>query len=423
MNLLAARPGPKEVVLPHFAFAAVAFLALTILLCFSGEALQGHYFHPKLLALTHLAVLGWATMIIFGALYQLLPVMLQVPLYSSRLALATFGFLASGTILLTYAFWNFALGLPLHLASCLLVAAFLLFNLNLVRTIKQTSTWSIEADFLLTSGLWLLLTGLVGGMMAFNFTYPFLQESHLHYLKLHAHLGMAGWLLLLIIGVGAKLLPMFLLSHQAPGSMLKASYYLINGGLVLFAFDHLLLHSPYHLVYGLAVGAGMLLFGLYVARAYRHRVRKAPDAGMRQSLLAIALMAVPVLLLVAVSEQVEMPEKIRQQLYLAYGISIFLGFLTALILGQTFKTLPFIVWMHRYQHLVGKQPVPQPRDLYAEQWVRRQQFSYLVGFITLLSGVAGAQPLLVQAGSLFFLLTAGIYAIQVFSLLGKALQK
>ncbi|MGV3504049.1 MAG: cbb3-type cytochrome c oxidase subunit I [Adhaeribacter sp.] len=423
MNLLSARPSPKEVVLPHFAFAAASFLALAILLCFSGDALLGHYFHPKLLTLTHVAVLGWATMIIFGALYQLLPVILQVPLYSPRLALVTFGLLASGTVLLCYAFWNFAVGLPLHLASCLLVIAFLLFNGNLALTMRQTKTWTIEADFILTSGLWLLLTGLVGGMMAFNFTYPFLQESHLHYLKLHAHLGMAGWLLLLIIGVGSKLLPMFLLSHQVPTRLLKVSYYLINGGLVLFALDHLLLQSQYHLVYGLAVGGGMGLFGLYVAGAYRKRVRKEQDAGMRLSLLAIALMALPVLLLVAVSEQVNLPEKIRQQLYLTYGISLFLGFLTALILGQTFKTLPFIVWMHRYQHLVGKQPVPQPRDLYAEQWVRRQQFSYFLGFITLLAGVAGAQPLLVQAGSLFFLLTAGIYAFQVFNLLGKALQK
>jgi hypothetical protein len=100
-----------------------------------------------------------------------------------------------------------------------------------------------------------------------------------------------------------------------------------------------------------------------------------------------------------------------------------MGFISALILGQTFKTLPFIVWMHRYQHLVGKQPVPQPKDLYRDRWVGYQQISYFLGFMTLVAGVALAQPLLLKAGSSLFLLTALIYVLQVFSLLGKALQK
>ena len=78
--------------------------------------------------------------------------------------------------------------------------------------------------------------------------------------------------------------------------------------------------------------------------------------------------------------------------------------------------------MHRYQHLVGKQPVPQPKDLYRERWVDYQQISYFSGFITLLAGVALAQPLLMKAGSGLFLLTASIYLIQVFCLMGKARQ-
>ena len=39
----------KWVVLPHYAFAAMAFLALGVLLLFSTDAFGGHYFHPKLL--------------------------------------------------------------------------------------------------------------------------------------------------------------------------------------------------------------------------------------------------------------------------------------------------------------------------------------------------------------------------------------
>ncbi len=407
----------KWVVLPHYAFAALAFLVLNVLLLFSTDAFGGHYFHPKLLTLTHIAALGWGTMVIFGALYQLLPVLLQVPLYSGKLAKITFGFLGSGTILLAYSFWTFQVGAVLYFAGCLLVLAFLLFNINIQLTTRQTKTWTIEADFIATSGIWLFLTGLVGLLMAVNFTYPFLPESHLHYLKLHAHIGMAGWFLLLIIGVGSKLMPMFLLSHNVSARKLSFSYYLINLGLLFFVADQLFFQTPYQFFYGLMVGAGMLFFGLFVLDAYQKRVRKQQDAGMQQSLVAVLLMVVPVVLLVAVSELIPMPENLRLHLYLVYGISIFMGFISALILGQTFKTLPFIIWMHRYQHLVGKETVPQPKDLYSDKLVKIQNLTYLGGFLLLLVGTALFNQKLILTGGLLLVITAMLYSFQVFKLL------
>ena len=407
----------KWVVLPHYAFAAVAFLVLNVLLLFSADAFAGHFFHPKLLALTHIAVLGWATMIIFGALYQLLPVVLQVPLYSDKLGKITFVLLGLGTILLAIAFWFFQVGLILHLAACALVLAFLLFNINVHLTARQTKDWGIEADFISTSGIWLLLTGIVGLLMAINFQFPFLPESHLHYLILHGHMGMAGWFLLLIIGVGSKLLPMFLLSHHVGVKKLHISYYLINAGLLFFAIDQLFFQSPMHVMYGLMVAAGMVLFGLFVFEAYQKRVRKQQDAGMQQSLAAVFLMALPVILVVAVSEQIELPETLRLHLYLVYGISVFMGFITALILGQTFKTLPFIIWMHRFQHLVGKQPVPQPKDLYSEKLLHWQNRTYLIGFLLLLLGAGLHYQILIISGAAFLLLTALLYCLNVFKLL------
>ena len=241
MNTSTAYSPSPWVVLPHYVFAAVAFLVLNVLLLLSVDALGGHYFHPKLLTLTHIAALGWGTMTIFGALYQLLPVVLEVRLYSEKLGMLTFICLALGTILIAPAFWFFKVGLLLHVAACLLLISFILFFINTYLTTKQVQKWPIEADFIVTSGIWLVLTGVVGAMMAFNFTMPFLPESHLHFLKLHAHLGVAGWFLLLIIGVSSKLLPMFLLAHPHDTKKLTVSYYSINAGLVFFALDHLVL--------------------------------------------------------------------------------------------------------------------------------------------------------------------------------------
>lgn len=404
------------VVLPHYVFAALAFLALNVLLLFSTDAFGGHFFHPKLLTLTHVAALGWGTMIIFGALYQLLPVILEVPLYSSKLAKITFALLAAGTILLSWAFWNFQVHWPLHVAACALVTAFLLFNLNIIFTVRKVKKWAIETDFISTSGIWLFITGIIGLLMAVNFQFPFLPEQHLHYLKLHAHIGMAGWFVLLIIGVGSKLLPMFLLSHHVSTKKLSVSYYFINFGLLLFAAEQLFFHTRFQVLYGAMIGAGIFLFGLFVLDAYRKRVRKNQDAGMKQSLAAVILMALPIVLMVAVSELVSLPEKLRLQLYLVYGISVFMGFISALILGQTFKTLPFIVWLNRYQHLAGKRPIPQPKDLYSEKLVRYQNFIYAAGFLILIIGTALYQQGIILAGGSLLVLTAVLYNINVFKM-------
>ena len=45
-----------------------------------GPALAGHYYHPRLLALTHAVTLGWITLAIMGASYQLVPVVFERPL-------------------------------------------------------------------------------------------------------------------------------------------------------------------------------------------------------------------------------------------------------------------------------------------------------------------------------------------------------
>jgi len=91
MNQIASQNAPSpKVVIPHYAFGGLTWLAVTLLIVFNPEAFTQHFFNPELLAITHLLVLGWITMIIFGALYQLLPVIMEVKLYSEPFAIASF---------------------------------------------------------------------------------------------------------------------------------------------------------------------------------------------------------------------------------------------------------------------------------------------------------------------------------------------
>src|SRR5690606_28838637 len=73
-------PSPK-VVVPFYGAGSLFFLAGCLMISLYPELFVGHYFSPGLLAITHLLVLGWVTMIIMGALSQMIPVILESPLH------------------------------------------------------------------------------------------------------------------------------------------------------------------------------------------------------------------------------------------------------------------------------------------------------------------------------------------------------
>ena len=56
------------VVVPHFLLGAMSFLIASVFVVFNYEALMGYHLSGPVLSVVHLMVLGWVTMIIFGAL-------------------------------------------------------------------------------------------------------------------------------------------------------------------------------------------------------------------------------------------------------------------------------------------------------------------------------------------------------------------
>ena len=409
-------PSPS-VVLPHFAFSALSFLFLSMFTVLGANEFLGHFINGKVLAITHFATLGWISMVIFGALYQLIPVVMEVALYSERLAKINFTFLSIGIILLIYSFWVNNYGMPLLIAASILLIAVILFAINILLTAKSTKKWNIESSFIVASVIWLLTTATLGFLISANFKHVFFPAAHLEYLKAHAHAGMIGWFLLLIIGVGAVLLPMFFLSHNLNRKRLQWAFYLINTGLGIYFIDTVFVHINMYVVPVLFVSAGILFFMLFVYESYKKRVRKQLDVSLKHSVLSILLLILPVLLAALISIS---PKSIGgafiMRATILYGMSILLGFITSLILGQAYKTLPFILWLHKYQKFVGKYKTPLPKDLYSEKILDWQYWAYILTIIVLFSGVLSGIGLLIQAGTYLLVITAVLYNINIYKI-------
>jgi hypothetical protein len=403
-----------KVIVPFYGYAALSFLVLTLLLLFSTDALKGHYFQPRLLAITHMATLGWGTMIILGASHQLIPVLVDGKLYSDRLANATFWCTAAGIPLLVCSFWHFTSILMMQAGAVLVLAGLLLYTINTALSIPKKRKVPVQVYFLFTASLWLCLTAIVGTLLVLNFTYVIFREPHLHYLRLHAHMGLAGWFLLLVMGVGSRLIPMFMISKYTNDKLLWRVYALINLSLTGFITDSLFSGiTPRSFIYLALALAAVLLFVFYCYKAWQQRIRKKIEEPVQLSLAAVALLLMQLAIAAVLIVQIIYRDQAALRLTIVYGSLVLLGWTTALILGMTFKTLPFIIWNKVYHHLSGKQATPSPKDLFSMKLVKWQMMFYLPALALFEIGILLLNDYFIKAGAVLLLLTAIIYNLNV----------
>lgn len=407
-----------KVVLPFYLYAALSFLAATLLLVSSTEAFAGHYFNPRILAITHGMALGWGTMIIIGASHQLVPVIIEAKLYSNFLAYTSFILAAIGIPLLVYGFYIFNMGWPAQWGGTLVVLAILAYLINIALSMEQSKNGSIHAVFIFTATIWLFLTAVLGLAQVFNFTKIFLPESSVYYLTLHAHAGIIGWFLLLIIGVASRLIPMFLISKYANVKILWWIYGLLNLALVSFIvlfFSHG--SQGLFFIPLIAVFIAISLFIYYCYCAYTQRIRKQLDEQVKLSLLSVSMLLLPVLLLISVIISLISAFEEKLNLILAYGFILFFGWITAIILAMTFKTLPFIIWNKVYHHRSGLGKTPNPKDLFNQGIFKAMVLIYIAGFILFVFGILNSRAIFLNTGAVLLLITAVLYNWNLFKII------
>ncbi len=405
-------------VVPFYAYAALSFLVSVVLLLLSGTAFTNHYFHPKVLAVTHLMAVGFVTMIILGASHQLIPVLIEGKLYSNKLAYCSFILAAIGIPLLVYGFYVFNMGAPAKWGGRFVVLSVLCYTINLGKSIAAGKSENVHVVFVFTAALWLFITTLIGLSLVYNFTVDMLPHDSVHYLSYHAHIGIVGWFLMLVIGVASRLIPMFLISKYSNTRLLWFLYFLINASLIgfilLFIFGN---NQTFFFVPVLALLAAILLFAYYCYSCYKERIRKRVDELMKMSLLSVAMLLLPVLVLVVIVALLVATTNQHNTLIVTYGFVIFFGWLTAIIMGMTFKTLPFIIWNKVYHRQAGIGKTPNPKSLYNETYFNWMSLMYLGGFALFTAGILLSAALLLKTGAVLLVLTAVLYNLNVFQVI------
>jgi hypothetical protein len=412
-NIALQKTTSYKVVLPFYIYAAVSFFVACILLLTSTAAFHQHYFTPQTLALTHILALGWGTMIILGASHQLVPVLIEGKLFSNTLAYLAFLSAGLGIPMLVYGFYTFNMGWPAITGAIAINIAVLCYLVNLAVSMFNSKSRNVAAVFILTATAWLLLTTLFGLTLVCNFTDHILTHDSQSYLTLHAHMGIAGWFLLLVLGVGSRLIPLFLISKYTNNRLLWLVYGCINIGLLGFIASQVFGLSQHILpLFVILVFSGILLFILYCFMAHKERIRNKVDEQMKVSLLSVWMMLLPVVCLVSVLIFFLL-NNAKYNLVLLYGFCIFFGWLTAIIFGMTFKTLPFIVWNKVYHKRASGSKTPSPKELFNEHIFRWMTILYLIGFGLFVPGLIIISDIFLKTGAACLLFSALLYCLNV----------
>lgn len=390
-------------VLPFYVYASFSFLAACMLLLANIEEVNGHYFQPATLAIVHTLALGWGTMMILGAGYQLIPVIAESSLFSENLSLASFILAGLGIPMLVYGFFTFEFGAIAITGAVLIILSVVCYLSNFAITASRSEKPNVETLFLFSAALWLLLTVVSGFLLLLNFNKNILPFDSLHYLVWHSHMGLAGWFLLTITGAASRLLPMFTLSKYTNKKLLWAIYILINTGLVVLTVREILrLEELTYYVPLLFIASGIFLFGFFVYRVVTSRIRRKIDQQVKTSLVSIGVMMLPILILSFVLIRNENLAAAR-----LYGFIIFFGWISTIIIAMTFKTLPFIIWNRLY----GGQAVAQlqPADLFSNKMFSVLISFYASGFLTCIAGIVCGRIYVLTAGAILLVLAALVY--------------
>lgn len=409
---------PLSIPMSFFATAPLAVVVAGILLFARGGPALSSNWSPITLALTHLGTLGFLSMVMMGAVYQMTPVVAGSRVRAVRLAhgvhallvlgvAALFVGLASGAHSITFASIT-----PLTFAVLLFVFP---VGLALKRAPARTATvlgMSLAvAGFFLAAllGLWM-----VHGHSGMRFPGP-----RGLWVQVHLVVALLGWVGGLMASVSWQVIPMFFLSRLPSRIERMAILGLAWAGVGLPVLV-LVLHRwgtmgweagvPTRLA-GLgalpAVLAIWILHPWATLRSLQQRKRRRDEASLWFWRAGLAMGPVAA----GASAATLLLEDPRWGLLL--GWFAILGWAGTIVHGMLTRIVPFLIWFHRFAPRAGLEPVPSARSLMPEGRVR-VGFALHVGAVgTGALAIATGEDLLARLAGLLLAATGGWLALSI----------
>lgn len=347
---------PLNLIAPFFKLGVIFYFFSMLSLLFFEPSFM--YQQMDIAGWMHLFLLGFVMIIIFGAMAQLIPVVLEVGHAVVDVYYVILPLLAMGTFVMVIGFW-FMTGL-LPYGGMLVLIAMIIFAFENIATLKKTNLKTLTVKTIVWSNGYLLLGILTGFAIALGFTGDLGIDIYL-ILKAHVYAVLGGYVMLTIMGLSLTLIPMFSLAHGFDEKPIKRAFSLVIvavalvfvGAMISFEW---LMYIGYTMTF---TGVVFYLWQIYIIG--KLTVRKEMDVWAKSMIFAFGSLVFSVL-----TGIVALLADMQNVLHLAMWFFL-LGFVSFIITGHLYKIVPFLVWFERFAPLVGKEKVPMLHEMYNKQ--------------------------------------------------------
>jgi len=387
---------PFKLIAPFFILGSFFYLiAAFFIFSFSIDDLS--FLNPKVLGFVHLFLLGFVMMTIFGAMAQLVPVVLEVGHFGVELFYAIWPLLLIGTVLMVFGFLYSPALLPY--GGVVVLTSMMIFVMEIFMTIFKVPKLNLVMSSVLISNTFLFFGIIFGLLMALSYagTISLDITSLLHG---HVYLVIGGYITVTIMGLSIVLVPMFTLSHGFSMRPLEISITMMSLGVILVVVGSLLqTQFIEYLGYLFSIiSLGFYFYIIYII--YSTRPRKENDV------YAISLMFSYISMLVAIVIGIVYFVTGKEELLIASTWLLFYGFFAFLITGHIYKIIPFLVWFERFSPLVGKQKVPMLADMVPYKSSQAQFVFSAIGVVLITIAIVTKTEILIGAGASFLVVGA-----------------
>lgn len=387
---------PFKLISPFFILGSLFYIVATFyLFSFSADNLQ--MLDAKVIGFVHLFLLGFIMMTIFGAMAQLVPVVLEVGHFGVEMFYAIWPLLGIGTLLMVLGF----LGSPqlLPYGGVVVLIAMMIFVMEIFLTIKKVEKFNLVMSSVLISNTFLFFGIIVGLVMALGYAGTISVDID-SFLRSHVFLVIGGYILITLMGLSVVLLPMFGLSHGFSKQPLKIAMGVMSAGVLFVVLSSFVDFKVLEYIGYVLSSISLVIYFYLIQTIYKTRARKEIDIYVKSLLFAYFSMLLS--LVMGLSFLITGYDP----LVLSSGWLMFFGFFGFAITGHIYKIVPFLVWFERFSPLVGKQKVPMLADMLPVKSSSAQLIFGIVGTMIVAFAILMQDDTLVKAGASFLVVSA-----------------
>ena len=394
---------PISIPFRFFLSAPIFGVLISLVFFFSPFYEISNQYSYLAIGVVHLFTLGILSMIIFGAMQQMMPVLAGAIIKKPRLfANIVHPSLVLGTLFMSFSF-IFEIKMLLHIGVLFLTISFLTFFIFSIKllfkvefltsTVKAMRLFSIAGFITLILGLYLAI-----GHMSSN-----IGEQHYAFVNMHILFALFGFALLIIMGVSFQVIPMFYVALDFPKFVQNRVPLILL--FLLFVSTLFLYLGINFLVLKFLFVALIISYCFYALKSLNNRRRPVFDVTLwywKFSLSALVLSMIIWLF------------DIFDSNYILTIVFAF-GFLYSLLQGMVYKIIPFLAWFHLNSK--GYFKLPTIREFIEERYIKLHFFFHVFSLIFFIA--AYFINSFIYMASFLFLISNIIFFINVLTAIRK----